>query len=451
MEKSGNKRRNSKSYGLLIFVVIFLLNTTSLFAHRYSYAVFSPVEEYVFAGEDTAFETVIRNIRPADVLVTVQTLPESVTFVSSEKTEILDEYGRSTKVKIVLHFNDIGNFNLPPIASRIRYGSYRLSIKPVIVLHNPKTIQPIIKFSVLEPQDKIYYEGQRIKLKLSAIFASNIYSYTTSLNEDSVFYPKNDIATLPFSVEKFSDIEYPISEFEFIPLASGKIQVPQVSVRVKTWNGIEKESLSEPLVLNVKKAVKSQTVQDSASLTSQNANLIQMDFLTEVSQNMESENFPQNKALVEQIKSLRMEEKNKILPFSITKQRKKLELQCGLKNTKNEFSNVLFYILLFFLIIFIILFIIFAFLHKKVQMIVFVLIAFILLLVTTVYKIQLNKTFALILQGEVLSIPEESSSVNIKLNSGYRVEVKGETKTWVFIKFENSSGWIKRENLLFLQ
>ena len=125
MEKSRKKRRITKSYGLLIFVVLFLLNTNSLFAHRYSYAVFTPVEEYVFAGEDTAFETVFYNMRPADVLVTVQTLPESVTFVSSEKTEILDENGRSTKIRIVLHFNEIGNFNLPPIASRIRYGSYR--------------------------------------------------------------------------------------------------------------------------------------------------------------------------------------------------------------------------------------------------------------------------------------------------------------------------------------
>ena len=158
MEKSRKNRRITKSYGLLIFVALFLLNTNSLFAHRYSYAVFTPVEEYVFAGEDTIFETTIYNMRPADVLVTVQTLPENVTFVSSDKTEILDENGRSTRIRIVLHFNEVGNFNLPPIASRIKYGSYRLSIKPVTVLHNPKTIQPIIKFSVVEPKNKIYYE-----------------------------------------------------------------------------------------------------------------------------------------------------------------------------------------------------------------------------------------------------------------------------------------------------
>ena len=48
----------------------------------------------------------------------------------------------------------------------------------------------------------------------------------------------------------------PSVKFKFIPLASGKIEVPQVSVRVRTWNGIERESFSEPLVLNVKKAIK---------------------------------------------------------------------------------------------------------------------------------------------------------------------------------------------------
>ncbi|MEE0879117.1 MAG: hypothetical protein UH788_07550 [Treponemataceae bacterium] len=449
MEKSRKKRRITKSYGLLIFVVLFLLNTNSLFAHRYSYAVFTPVEEYVFAGEDTAFETVIYNMRPADVLVTVQTLPESVTFVSSDKTEILDENGRSTKIRIVLHFNEIGNFNLPPIASRIRYGSYRLSIKPVTVLHNPKTIQPIIKFSVIEPQDKIYYEGQRIKLQLSAIFASNVYSYTTSLNEDSVFYAKKDIATLPFSVEKFSDTEYPISELEFIPLSSGKIQVPQVSVRVRTWNGIEKESISEPLVLNVKKAVKSETV-ENFSKTVETSAISKIDSSEKVLKDVDSFDFSKNKELIEKIKELRIKEKNKFFPFSIIKERKEIERQCDLKNTQNELSNVVFYMLLGLFVLCSILFIIFAVLRKKITMIIFVLISFILLVITTVYKVQLNKDYALILQGEVLSIPEENSSLNIKLNSGYRVEVKGETKEWIFIEYENSTGWIKRENLLFI-
>ena len=449
MEKSRKNRRITKSYGLLIFVALFLFNANSLFAHRYSYAVFTPVEEYVFAGEDTAFETVIQNIRPADVLVTVQTLPESVTFVSSEKTEILDEYGRSTKVRIVLHFNDVGKFNLPPIASRIRYGSYRLSITPVTVLHNPKTIQPIIKFSVIEPQDKNYYEGQRIKLQLSATFASNVYSYATSLNEDSVFFAKNDITTLPLSVEKFSDTEYPISEFEFIPLASGKIEVPQVSVRVRTWNGLEKESLSEPFVLNVKKSTNTEKV-DNSELIIESTDFFQIDLADSSSTDEDSIDFEKNKELVAQIKSLRLLEKNKLLPFSIIKERKELETQCGLQNTKNEISKVIFYIVLGVLVVCIILFIAFAIFHKKIPMIVFLLVSFILLVVTSVYKVQLDKDYALILQGEVLSIPEESSSLNIKLNSGYRVEIKGETKEWIFIKYENSTGWIKRENLLFL-
>ena len=449
MEKSRKNRRSSKFYGLLIFVALFLFNTNSLFAHRYSYAVFTPVEEYVFAGEDTIFETTIYNMRPADVLVTVQTLPENVTFVSSDKTEILDENGRSTRIRIVLHFNEVGTFNLPPIASRIKYGSYRLSIKPVTVLHNPKTIQPIIKFSVVEPKNKIYYEGQRIKLELSATFASNIYSYTTSLNEDSVFYSENSIELLPLSVDKFSDLEYPIGKFEFIPLANGKVQVPQVSVKVKTWNGIEKESFSEPFVLDIKKAPKTQTSDINDNKNSLYKNISISD--KETGNNIESENFEQKINLVQEIKKLRIEEKNRIFPFAISKERKSIETQCGLQNTQNELSNVVFYVLFAILIICVILFILFAILHKKITMLIFVLISVSLLIVTTVYKIQLDKDYALILQGEVLSIPEESSSLNIKLNSGYRVEIKGETKDWIFIKYENSTGWIKRENLLFLK
>ena len=154
--------------------------------------------------------------------------------------------------------------------------------------------------------------------------------------------------------------------------------------------------------------------------------------------------------MIEKIKELRIKEKNKFFPFSIIKERKEIESQCDLKNTQNELSNVVFYMLLGLFVLCSILFIIFAVLRKKITMIIFVLISFILLVITTVYKVQLNKDYALILQGEVLSIPEENSSLNIKLNSGYRVEVKGETKEWIFIEYENSTGWIKRENLLFI-
>ena len=449
MEESRKTRRISKSYRLLICcILLFLFNTLSLFAHRYSYVVFKPVEEYIFAGEDSAFEATINNIRPADVLVTVQTLPENVTFVSSEKTEILDENGRSTRIRVVFRFDEVGYFKLPPIASRIRYGSYKLSITPVTVLYNPQTIQPIVRFSVLEPSDKQYYEGQRIKLQLTAIFASNIYSFTTSLKEDSVFYPKGNLAILPLQIEKFSDAEYPIEIFEMIPLTNGKIEVPPVSVKVKTWNGIEKNTISEPLILNVKKSVVKNEV-DAAktqeTVTLQNDSSLENNSVPSISKNN-----PELQNVIQGIKNLRLIERKKIFPISIIKERRQLELQCELQNTENEFSVSLFYVLLAITVIFIILFIIFAILKKKTKMIIFMIIAVTLLILVGIYKIQLNKDFALILQGEVLSIPEETSSLNISLNSGFRVEIKGETKDWIFIKYGNSTGWIKRENLLFL-
>lgn len=450
MEKSRKTRRFSQSNRLLICaVLLFLFNTISLFAHRYSYAVFKPVEEYVFADEDTAFETIIYNMRPADVLVTVQTLPENVTFVSSEKTEILDENGRSTRIRIVLHFNDVGKFNLPPVASRIRYGSYKLSIAPVNVLYNPQTIQPIVKFSVLEPTDKLYFEGQHIKIKLSAFFASNIYSFSTSLNEDSVFYPENELVSLPLEIEKFSDTEYPIGIFEFIPLASGKIEVPEVSVRVKAWNGMEKIAISEPLVLNVKKSVKVEV-----ALPEENKQ-VQIEQDAKVSENIsktsKKEESKKYEDKVHKIKELRLSEKNKILPLSLIKERKQLESECGLQNSQNELSEGIFYIILGVFAIFVILFVIFAIFRKKIYMVIFVVLSLIMLLIVGVYKFQLNKDYALVLYGEVLSIPEESSSINVTLNSGFRVEIKGETKDWIFIEYSNSTGWIKRENLLFLK
>ena len=450
MEKSRKTRRFSQFNRLLVCtVLLFLFNTISLFAHRYSYAVFKPVEEYVFADEDTAFETVIYNMRPADVLVTVQTLPENVTFVSSEKTEILDENGRSTRIRIVLHFNDVGKYNLPPVASRIRYGSYKLSIAPVNVLYNPQTIQPIVRFSVLEPTDGMYYEGQHIKLKLSTLFASTVYSFSTSLREDSVFYPETELASLPLQVDKFSDTEYPIAIFEFIPLTSGKIQIPEVSVDVKSWNGMEKKAISEQLALNVKKAVKKEIVQ------TEETKQVKVELSNPVNENINNfskrDEAKKYEDKVHKIKELRLNEKTKILPLALIKERKELESECGLQNTENELSESIFYIILGILAIFIILFVVFAILRKKIQMIIFIVFSIIMLIIVGVYKVQLNKDYALVLYGEVLSIPEESSSVNINLNSGFRVEIKGETKDWIFIKYANSSGWIKRENLLFLK
>ena len=64
--------------------------------------------------------------------------------------------------------------------------------------------------------------------------------------------------------------------------------------------------------------------------------------------------------------------------------------------------------------------------------------------------IQASKKSAVIINGKIRNVPEVSVEAIPSVENGSRVRVLQEAGNWVFIEFENISGWTPRENIIFI-
>ncbi|MDD7417694.1 MAG: hypothetical protein SPI86_03415 [Treponemataceae bacterium] len=448
MEKSSKRTKSSKFIGLLIFFSLILFSNQSIFAHYYSRYVFKPTEEYVFQGEETVFETTIPNLRPVDIQVTAQNLPDKVTFIASDKTEIFNEAGvRCTRVRIIYRFDEIGFFRMPPIASRIRYGAYTLTVANVNVLHNPQTIQPLVKFERMDDGKTVYSVGEKIPLMLTVSFASKIESFHATVLENSAICKVTDEFPLPVTIGSFTDEPFAVAQFNFIPLEEGIVQVPQVNVKVQTWKEVDKIVSSEPMEFFIKKVVpeKNTQIQDKPSVTTDKFNKKTEITLTE------KEILARNEK-IQKIAELRAAEKKHLFNSSYKKNRVALEQEIGISKTENELSFGNLYIFLFLFLVSVVTLIVSIVFKKKALIIIMTILAFLILIGVLIFTICAGKDYAILLEEKIYLVPEEISNIYFSLKPGTRVQVKGITTDWIFITYgENSAGWVKSENLILLK
>ncbi|MCR5698314.1 MAG: hypothetical protein K6G52_01605 [Treponemataceae bacterium] len=448
MEKSPKRTKSTKLTGLLIFFALILCSNQSIFAHYYSRYVFKPTEEYVFQGEETVFETTIPNLRPVDIQVTAQNLPDKVTFIASDKTEIFNEDGvRCTRVRIIYRFDEIGYFKMPPIASRIRYGAYTLTVANVNVLHNPQTIQPLVKFERMDDGKTVYSVGERIPLMLTVSFASKIESFHATVLENSAICKVTDEFPLPVKIGSFTDEPFAVAQFNFIPLEEGIVQVPQVNVKVQTWKEVDKIVSSEPMEFYIKKAVPEQNtaLQEKLSVT-------EGEFGEKQEIILSPEEVLERNGKIQKIAELRNSEKKHLFYSSYKKQRIELEQEIGISKTENELSLGILYIFLFLFLVSVVTLIVSIVFKKKALIIVMTILAFLIFTWILIFAIYANKDYAILLEGKIYLVPEEISNIYFSLKPGTRVQVKGITTDWIFITYgENSAGWVKSENLILLK
>ncbi|MCR4790684.1 MAG: hypothetical protein K5839_06355 [Treponemataceae bacterium] len=449
MEKSAAKIRFRRFSRLLVIFSLLLLSSSSLWAHIYSQYEFKPVDEYIFEGQDSTFEVVIPNLKPVEIKVTAQNLARNVTFISSDTTEIIDENNeRCTRVRVTYRFKKAGDYKMAPIMARIKYYAYNLKVVDVKVLHNPQTIQPLVQYKLLDEDKKTYKVGEKIPLQLTVSFASRIDSYSVNILENSAMQKTQENFELPLKINHFSDTAFPIASFIFIPLKEGKIQLPQISVKTKTWKGGDKIALSEPMTFYISGSIEEKPASIKRNFHSENtvekSEVIVEKMLTQEEIQERSED-------IKNIAKLRIAERKKLFPFAVSKDRIALEKKIGINRSENEFTyvNIVISLLLFALVL--VLLIVMSIKKKKPWIIILSILLFLLAVCILVCVLFISKEYALTLDEKIYSVPEELSNAYFTLNPGTRVEIRGSTKDWLFVTYgETTAGWIRRENLIFL-
>ncbi len=238
-----------KKHRLLIFFLLglFPLSLTAI-------EPFKPADRVIFLHEPCSFSTVIPKVPPNQVQITVQSLPEHVSLLSSQKQEVFLDGLKSTALFVVLRFSETGTYNIAPIAARIQYGSRFISFLPVTVYDNPKNTKPRL-YMAFEHEDgtsiSAFSVGTPVRSVLYGMFFSKILSINEIASEFGIFLPKDTVHQLPFTVKDFATEAFVLAVYEFIPFQEGEYSLTAITANMTSWAGNDEVVTMEPKEVRV--------------------------------------------------------------------------------------------------------------------------------------------------------------------------------------------------------
>lgn len=231
MEISGKRFRRKFATGLLICLLAYAL---PVWGQSYRNLVIKPKDTYCFAGDISTFILEVQNVTPDDVDIVVQAVPENTTMVSSTKEEFVKNEIRGTRVTFRIRFSETGTYQIPAASARIGWNWITIPFQKVTVYDNPLTLTPRVFVSVPD----VAYMGEPFNLSISAMHFSEITDVSVALDTGAMLERVELLNELPFSVDSFTADTYPVAVYQVIPYNEGTFNIPEVSLAVKTYSGI---------------------------------------------------------------------------------------------------------------------------------------------------------------------------------------------------------------------
>lgn len=462
MEKSTATRRKL-GFRLLICLALIYLKINLLFATpTYEYLntlQFKKQDTYFFSGESGDIFLKIDDISPDSVSVSVNSLPDSMSFLSSKKESFVENGTQGTKITLSFRFKKTGRILLSPIEVRVNNIFLHIPVESFFVYENPATILPTISvYFNKTPNNKnelFVTEGEHINFTLYARYASAITKFSWTLPENSLFAEvrRFDILNENEKPYSFSSNEIPIAEFDWQPLVQGDFALPEINISALAYNGTNVNlKLPEYKIIVNKNALslKGKT-QNSLSENFKDAFSEPKSPIEENAQGTLSE-----KSL-DLLISLHSKELHS-LPFSkARKNRIEAEQNAALIPSDSKPSIPLFIITLFFCIVFLILtLLLFIFKnhfseHKNLMPLIFAVLFFLNLGGMIYTGLGVKQKFAVFAGGEMRVIPEEQSKAGVYIPKGSCVRVKRVLGDWTYISYNKTTGWVYTDSVYFIK
>lgn len=407
----------------IIMLVFIFLAAVPLFS--LPVAPFKPADA-VFVNESCTFSTIIPEIPPNQVLITVQSLPEHVSFISSRKQEIMSGGLRSTELFVVLKFAKTGNYRIPSIPARIQYGSQYIAFSPVTVYDNPKNTQPALSLEFIQPDGTPVHTLTAGKPVRAVLYGMYFAGVTTVKNTAPVFgllLQKEALIPLPYVQKTFTPTPIAIAAYEFIPFSSGKFTLQSISAELTTWAGSTITLAAEPKTIEV-------SSKESADISSP--------FSDPFSDYM-------GQSLFKQAFDSVIEEKTEQVSYAVTME------ELVLKEIQHR--RLLSYTSLICVFLCIILGLVW-FMFRTVKAGKYIaFLGILLFLAGTASGLLLLPRYGVFPGGSVFTIPENESKASFIIEEPSVVRIHLETGLWTYITMSNSNqsvqkgGWVRSESL----
>lgn len=433
--------------------------------------------DYFFTESDCPFYLDVYDVRPENVQVAVNYLPENVSFVSSKKEVLMSsssngQYASGTRLIVYFKFSKAGRYHLRPIDVVINGGFYRLSFQSVQVFENPKFILP--KLSIQFENEKFTptrrnpnhfsaTAGEHIIFTVYVQYAVRVDNFAWTIPENSLFKQIkqfDSLSKINSSQAEFSPELYPVVSFDWQPLTSGKFELPSIYLQATAYNGSRYDLENSSYTFDVKSPASSaKTAQKSSNLTAENSENSenQTEIFSYAFEKPYEEELSQNKLSSSQedlyeLLELRQKEKRSLPKISkAAKMRVEKENQLGLNSENSEASIPIFWIFVSISIILLIAFVI-LFIFKRNQLgAVCALLFAIMAASSIIYGSKLTKTYVIYMGGSLSPIPEQNVSSGVNLQSGSLALLVQKAGDWVYIKHNETYGWVLKDNVLIIK
>lgn len=424
-------------------------------------------QKNAFTNETIVFATIIEDVSPNQIDLTVQTLPQNVSFVGSKKEKINFNGLESTAIELHFVFSKSGRYSISSVPIRIRYGYQYVGFETIEVNDNPKNLSPKLIYSVrakeehsgdrglggglgettrkaeigLQSGDRGFFEqGQRIEILVEAQYFANIQSLSWQASENSIVFNEKILQKLPFYEREFNPRPVELIHFDFIALETGQVFLPSIIVQGKNWAGLDITSINTEESINFLKKT-------AAKIEQRGTEDLKNNLGTEDSSRARGTEVSKNNLGTEDLESRSsgefgqsFDEKN-ILTQDLIKQIAK----------QKQIIRLISYFCLG-LSIFLVLLWFFLMMRKKRRNIFFVLAIFIL--ICYFFTSGFGKQNWQVFDGKVYAIPEENASLLQIIEKPIIVHVLLETNDWArvsypVLKLKNNShcAWIKKSEL----
>lgn len=466
MEKFAKRRKAFARFGLLVFVSFLfsqkIVAQNSLRAKIVADEIFSfeASEEFIFVNQSALFKLFVPQADVADVRMEIPVFPEGIVFLSSRSENFSSpKNGRGVQIEMNLSFKDAGNFSLPPISFFIKGKKRSANFPRIQVLQDPQTVLPrtILVFENGEtffsddssPQKKSLALGIPSRFTLYVQYAAALGQVSWSLPKDSIF-KELKLLEIPSDL-KFSE-KIPVAQFEWTVLSEGETFLPQVQIAAESYSG--REMILE--MPNCAVNVVSENLGSEKGARKNSAfnaeKIFEQTFAMEKDESeMSVESPAPDISALSKIARLRSRERNALFQNKIRAERVAAEKSAAIENAPNEKSFPLFVLLFsastFFAACSLILF----FLRKSNFAFVAATLAVLFAVFNFVFSSKILERHGIVSGGEIFPVPENSAVSRISVVVASRVLIREEIDNWYFIEYNESGGWIRKENLILIE
>lgn len=469
MEKQ-RKKRYFKYISRLLKAALFcagvLAESPAFAQQRLTYNIIKeltvkPVNQTNFSGTDCAFELKIPYIKSDLVQAQIPDLPTGVNFVSLRRSEYSDEDKESgTKIELWLNFADAKTYRLRSLHVYINSRLYYLPFDPVVISENPRNILPqlVVTFDngaelISQRRGRVQSKssfttvaGQPIQFTVQLQYAVQIISYNWSVPKNALVreLEQFDITKGTLRSSEFSDEKIPVAKFEWEPLYAGALTLPELHIIATSYNGTRVELMLPETPITVVEDTSYHKPPENAesffgyafAKKTVKPQVAQKNIVTEED--------------CQKIAELRNAERHSI-PFTASyKARKEFEESKGIKQGATEPTYFVLWVSVILIFVFVGFDFISGFKRKLGGILLSSGLVLISVVVMTISIVQISRNYAIFKEGSIRSVPEETATAVVSIESGKRVLVEQHAGEWIFVRYSSNGGWVKSENVIFI-